>query len=137
MTTGLSHIAIATRDADALAERLAAGLGGVRGSEERLDGGTLRILFVHLGSVTLELLQPLSPEHTVARFIEKRGEGLHHVSLEVPDLDSALARCRESGIRLIDESARTGAHGSRIAFLHPKSLGDVLVELVQGGEAKT
>ena len=128
---GLSHVAIATRDADALASVLAAALGGTRGEEELLDGGALRVVFVHLGPVTFELLEPRSAEHTVAKFLEKRGEGLHHVSLEVADIASALAGCRESGVQLIDQAPRPGAHGSSVAFLHPKSLGGVLLELCQ------
>ena len=127
----LSHVAIATPDADALAASLAAALGATRGTEELLDGGALRVVFVHLGPVTLELLEPRSPEHTVAKFLAARGEGLHHVSLEVKDLESVLGQCREAGVRLIDETPRPGAHGSRVAFLHPKSLGGVLVELGQ------
>ena len=129
--TGLAHVAIATRDADALTTALVAALGAERGAEELLDGGALRVVFVHVGPVTLELLEPRSEEHTVARFLDRRGEGLHHVSLEVTDLDAALARCRESGVRLIDETPRGGAHGTRVAFLHPKSLGGVLLELCQ------
>jgi methylmalonyl-CoA/ethylmalonyl-CoA epimerase len=129
--TDLSHIAIAVRDADALAATLVGALGGVRGEEELLDGGALRVLFVRLGTVTFELLEPRSPGHSVAKFLEKRGEGLHHVSLEVGDLDRALAGARASGVQLIDETSRPGAHGTRVAFLHPKSLGGVLVELCQ------
>jgi methylmalonyl-CoA/ethylmalonyl-CoA epimerase len=129
--TALSHIAIAVRDADALAGALVSALGGVRGEEELLDGGALRVVFVRLGPVTFELLEPRSPEHTVARFLEKRGEGLHHVSLEVGDLEQALAGARASGVKLIDETPRSGAHGTRVAFLHPKSLGGVLLELCQ------
>ena len=129
--TGLAHVAIATRDADVLVAILVGALGATRGAEELLDGGALRVVFVHLGPVTLELLEPRSPEHTVAKFLDSRGEGLHHVSLEVADLDAALTRCRESGVRLIDETPRGGAHGSRVAFLHPKSLGGVLLELCQ------
>ncbi|HKQ58709.1 MAG TPA: methylmalonyl-CoA epimerase [Candidatus Eisenbacteria bacterium] len=129
--TGLSHIAIAVRDADALAATLVSALGGVRGEEEMLDGGALRVVFVRLGPVTFELLEPRSPDHTVAKFLEKRGEGLHHVSLEVGDLDQALAGARASGVKLIDETPRPGAHGTRVAFLHPKSLGGVLLELCQ------
>jgi methylmalonyl-CoA/ethylmalonyl-CoA epimerase len=128
---GLAHVAIASRDADALVATLVVSLGATRGAEELLDGGALRVVFVHLGPVTLELLEPRTPEHTVAKFLDRRGEGLHHVSLEVKDLDAALTRCRESGVRLIDETPRDGAHGSRVAFLQPKSLGGVLVELCQ------
>jgi methylmalonyl-CoA/ethylmalonyl-CoA epimerase len=128
---GLSHIAIATRDADADAARWIAALGGTRGAEEMLDHGALRVLFVSLGPVTLELLEPRSADHTVARFLETRGPGLHHVSYEVADLTAALERCRSAGIRLIDETPRAGAHGSRVAFLHPKSVGGVLIELCE------
>jgi methylmalonyl-CoA epimerase len=127
--TGLAHVAIATRDAEALAARLMAALGAARGGEELLDGGALRVVFVTLGALTLELLEPRSPEHTVARFLEKRGEGLHHVSLAVGDLEETLARCAAAGVPAIDATPRAGAHGTRVAFLHPKGLGGVLVEL--------
>ena len=96
-----------------------------------LDGGTLRVVFLHAGEVTWELLEPRSPEHTVAKFLEKRGTGLHHVSLEVADLEAALARARAAGVKLIDERPRPGAHGTQVAFLHPSSLGGVLIELCQ------
>jgi methylmalonyl-CoA/ethylmalonyl-CoA epimerase len=127
----LSHIAIATPDADALARTLIAALGAERGEEEMLDDGELRVLFVRLGPVILELLEPRSVHHTVARFIGKRGSGLHHVSLDVENIEGVLARCRAAGVPLIDESPRAGAHGNRVAFLHPKGLGGVLVELCE------
>jgi methylmalonyl-CoA epimerase len=127
----LSHLAIAVREADPLVEVLVRALGARRGAEESLEGGALRVVFVHLGPLTLELLEPRSPEHTVARFLEKRGPGLHHVSLEVADLAAALAHCRAAGVALVDERPRAGAHGTQVAFLHPKGLGGVLVELCQ------
>ena len=130
---GLAHVAIATPDADALAALLTRALGGEPAGEELLDHGGLRVLFVRLGPVLLELLEPRAPEHTVARFLGGRGPGLHHLSLEVADLDATLDRCREAGMRLIDERPRAGAHGSRVAFLHPSSLGGVLVELCEVG----
>ena len=136
MTPKLSHIAIATPDADALAATLVAALGATRGAEELIDGGALRVVFLHLGPVTWELLEPRSEEHTVAKFLAKRGAGLHHVSLEVPDLEASLAQARESGVRLIDEQPRAGAHGTRVAFLHPASLGGVLLELCQGSDSE-
>ena len=129
--TALSHIAIAVREADALAQVLVAALGATLGREELLDNGALRVVFVHLGPVTLELLEPRSPEHTVAKFLHARGPGLHHVSLEVNDLVAQLARAKAAGARLIDETPRPGAHGTQVAFLHPKSTGGVLVELCQ------
>ena len=85
------------------------------------------------GPVTLELLEPRSTEHTVAKFLDTRGPGLHHVSLEVSDITAQLAQAKAAGVRLIDEAPRPGAHGSQVAFLHPKSLGSVLVELCQSG----
>lgn len=126
---GLSHIAIATPQADALADSLVKGLGARRGEEELLDAGGLRVVFVHLGPVTFELLEPQHPEHTVAKFLTKRGPGLHHVSLDVDGIEGALAACTAAGIEPIDQTPRPGAHGTRVAFLHPKSLGGVLVEL--------
>lgn len=127
----LSHVAIATRDADELAKTLVDGLGARRGAEELIDGGALRVLFVHLGPVTLELLEPKSAEHTVAKFLDTRGPGLHHVSLEVTDIAAHLADAKAAGVKLIDDTPRPGAHGTRVAFLHPKSLGGVLVELCE------
>jgi methylmalonyl-CoA/ethylmalonyl-CoA epimerase len=126
---GLSHVALAVRDADAVAARFEAALGATRGREEILDGGALRVVFLDLGSVTFELLEPHSAEHTVARFLETRGPGIHHVSLEVDDLEGALARAKAAGVELIDTRPRAGAEGSEVAFLHPKSLFGVLIEL--------
>ena len=132
--TGLSHVAIAVKDAGAYAARMVAALGAVRGEEELLDEGALKIVFVNLGPVTFELLEPRRPDHTVAKFLENRGPGLHHVSLEVEDLDHALDRCRAAGVQLIDEEPREGANGTLVAFLHPKSMGGVLIELTQPGK---
>ena len=129
--TGLAHIAIALRDAEPVVRTLVDSLGATRGGEELLDGGALRVVFVHLGPVTVELLEPRSAEHTVAKFLEARGPGLHHVSLEVRDLPAQLAHAKAAGVRLIDDTPRPGAHGTQVAFLHPKSLGGVLVELCQ------
>jgi methylmalonyl-CoA epimerase len=129
--TGLSHVAIAVREADPLVDLFVKSLGAKRGEEEILDGGALRVVFVHLGPVTFEFLEPQTAEHTVARFLEKRGPGLHHVSLEVDDIGKALAAAQSSGVQAIDATPRAGAHGTQVAFLHPKSLGGVLVELCQ------
>jgi len=135
--TGLSHVAIATPEADRLADALVASLGATRGGEELLDGGALRVVFVHVGPVTFELLEPHSPDHTVAKFLAKRGPGLHHVSLDVAGIESVLARCAGAGIQPIDHAPRPGAHGTRVAFLHPKSLGGVLFELSEPGPDDT
>jgi len=128
---GLAHVALAVREADPVAERFVAAFGATRGEEEMLDGGALRVVFLHLGAVTIELLEPRSKEHTVARFLETRGPGLHHVSFEVDDVEAALERAKQAGVQPIDEKARPGAHGSQVAFLHPKSFFGVLIELCQ------
>ena len=79
----------------------------------------------------IELIRPTDPEGPIARFLAKRGEGLHHVAYAVPDLERTLAELAEAGVNLIDSVPRTGAHGWRIAFIHPESCGGVLTELVQ------
>jgi methylmalonyl-CoA/ethylmalonyl-CoA epimerase len=94
--------------------------------EELPDQG-VNVAFV--GS--LELIEPRGPDTSVARFIKSHGAGLHHIAFRVPDISEALAKYRESGVRLIDEEPRPGARGHRVAFLHPRSMGGVLVELVQ------
>jgi len=132
--TGVAHIAIATHDADALAVTLVQALGAKRGIEELFDDGGMRIVFVHVGPVTIELLEPRRDDHTVAKFLASRGPGLHHVSLEVENIQESLAQCRAAGVRLIDETPRGGAHSKQVAFLHPKSLGGVLIELSQRPE---
>ena len=127
----LAHVALAVREADPVATLLERSLGATRGAEELVDGGRLRLLFLHLGPVTLELLEPKSADHTVARFLEAKGPGIHHLSLEVSDIETALARCRAAGVRPIDAVPRPGAHGAQVAFLDPKSLFGVLIELCQ------
>lgn len=94
---------------------------------ERADGAN--IVAVELGEVRIELLEAADPNSPVARFVARRGPGIHHVCLRVPDLDAALARCRAAGCRLIDETPRPGAHGRRIAFIHPSATAGILVEL--------
>jgi methylmalonyl-CoA/ethylmalonyl-CoA epimerase len=91
------------------------------------DGAT--IVSLPFGGPEVELLEPSSPDSPIAKFIAKRGPGIHHICYEVDDLDAALARCREAGYRLVDEVPRSGAHGRRIAFVHPKATGGILLEL--------
>ena len=81
--------------------------------------------------VPTELLEATSPDSPIGRFVQRRGPGLHHITLRVDDLDAALAQLRTRGVRVLDETPRPGAHGSRVAFIHPSSAGGVLVELKQ------
>jgi len=91
----------------------------------------VRVAFFAIGESRIELLEPISPDSPIAGFLEKRGGGVHHIALKVDDIEEALARHKEAGARLIDEHARIGAHGARIAFIHPKASGGVLLELCQ------
>lgn len=93
------------------------------------DADGARIVGLVAGDSLVELLEADSPDSPIARFVARRGPGIHHVCFAVDDIDAMLARCREAGIRLIDETPRIGAEGKRIAFLHPSSTAGVLVEL--------
>ena len=90
----------------------------------------VRVAFIPVGESTIELVQPTTPDSTVAKYLEKRGAGLHHLALEVKDIEGSLSELKEQGSRLIDETPRQGAEG-QIAFLHPKSTDGVLIELVE------
>ena len=125
----LAHIGIAVpRIADALPFYRDV-LGLDPGAPEEADGAT--IVSLHFGDVDVELLEPRDPDSPVAKFLAKRGPGIHHVCYRVPDLDRALARARAAGYRLIDQTPRQGAGGRRIAFLHPKSTAGILLELTE------
>ena len=123
----IAHIGIAVRGLDAGVSfyRDVLGLSEV----PLADSDGARIAGFAAGDALVELLEPATDDSPIGRFVAKRGGGLHHVCFAVPDLDEALERCREFGIRLIDETPRLGAEGKRIAFLHPASTSGVLVEL--------
>jgi len=104
-------------------------LGLVPGTPETADGAT--IVSLPAGDVRVELLEPLDPDGPVARFLARRGPGIHHICYRVPDLDRALAQCRAAGYRLIDDTPRRGAGGRRIAFLHPQATAGILLELTE------
>lgn len=104
-------------------------LGLVPHAPESADGAT--IVSLPLGETDVELLEPATPDGPIARFLARRGPGIHHVCYRVPDLDQALARCRAAGYQLIDEEPRTGAGGRRIAFVHPRSTAGILCELTE------
>ncbi len=99
------------------------------GPEERADGAA--IVSLRLGDVDIELLEPRDPDGPIAKFLAKRGPGIHHICVRVPDLDAALARCHAAGYRLVDAAPRPGAGGRRIAFLHPKATAGILLELTE------
>jgi len=126
----LHHVAVVVADLDeALARYRTLGFSGSERfvlAEQAVEVATLRS-----GTGWIELIRPTDPEGPIARFLAKRGEGVHHVAYAVPDLIAALKGLEAAGIRLIDAAPRTGAHGWRIAFVHPESCGGVLTEFVQ------
>ncbi|HEY7192711.1 MAG TPA: methylmalonyl-CoA epimerase [Gemmatimonadales bacterium] len=129
MNSSVAHVGIAvTSIADALPFYRDV-LGLAPGRPETADGAT--IVSLHFGPVDVELLEPADPDSPVAKFLAKRGPGIHHICYRVPDLDGALARCKRAGYRLIDETPRRGAGGRRIAFLHPKTTNGILLELTE------
>lgn len=125
----IAHIGIAVTDLAAALPFYRDVLGLVPRPAETADGAT--IVSIPFGECDVELLQPISSESPVAKFIAKRGPGIHHVCYRVPDLEATLAVCRAAGYRLVDATPRTGAHGKRIAFLHPKSTAGILIELTE------
>ena len=95
------------------------------------DSDGARIAGLAAGPQLVELLEPLTPDSPIAKYLARRGPGIHHICFAVENLDDTLARCRDKGVRLIDETPRMGAEGKRIAFLHPASTGGVLIELTE------
>ena len=131
MKATLDHIGIAVGD---LAQALAFyrdALGLEVEPPEEVASQRVRAHFVPVGEAALELLEPTASDSPIAKFIEKRGPGVHHITLRVDDISEALARLKARGVRLIDESPRAGAEGALIAFVHPASTHGVLVELTQ------
>ena len=125
----LDHVGIAVKDAPAFAT-LFRQLVNLSTDEPEVVG-LHRLRFVDAGGVTLELVEGMSDDAPVAKFLAKRGDALHHLCFRVPDIDAAISRLQKQGVKFIDEQARAGAHGSRIAFIHPSSAGGLLIELKQ------
>jgi len=125
----IAHIGIAVEDIGEALRFYRDVLGLAPHPAEASDGAM--IVSLPFGESEVELLQPTDPESPIARFLDRRGPGIHHVCYRVPDLDAALAEARAAGYRLVDETPRTGAGGCRIAFLHPKSTAGILIELTE------
>jgi len=127
----IDHLGIAVRSIEA-AMPLYTGMLGLELHEiEEVADQKVRTAVFPVGESRIELLEPTSPDSPVAKFLEKRGEGIHHVALAVQDVAAALAKLKAEGAQLIDEAPRKGAGGAMIAFVHPKSTGGVLLELCQ------
>ena len=129
--TSIDHLGIAVRSVKA-AKTIYENLGLNASSEETVEGEQVHVAMIPVGESRIELLEPTSETSTVAKFLAKRGEGLHHICLRVPDLKSAVDRLKQDNVRLVSEEIKVGAGGHRYVFVHPSSTGGVLMELVEG-----
>lgn len=132
---GINHIGIAVRTLEGKRELYERQLGGRYVGEEVVAEQQVKVAFFLFGSpgheVRIELLEPTSDTSAVAKFIEKRGEGIHHIAFTVPDVAASIEKLTAAGLRMVDEQPRQGAHHTRIAFVHPKSTFGVLTEVCQ------
>lgn len=131
MKKKLVHVGVAVNDLDASVATFSKLLGIEDAPVETVADQKVRLAFFHTGGASIELTEPTSPDSPIAKFIAKRGEGVHHLSFEVDDIRAELARLKSNGFQLIDEEPRRGAGGCWIAFIHPKSTHGVLVEISQ------
>lgn len=130
MNFALDHLGIAVKSLNA-AKAIYQKLGLTTSAEEEIPAEKVRLVMVPLGDTRLELLEPLSEDSVLAKFISKRGEGLHHISLQVPDLNMAVKKLKADGVRLVSDEIKIGAGGHRYIFIHPASAAGVLLELVE------
>ena len=126
---GIDHIGIAVKKIDQAMDFYRKGLHLELGGREDIPERHLKVGFVETGNTRLELIESTSDESAIAKYIAKKGEGIHHICLVVDNIDEALDQMKEEGFALIDNEPKPGAQGSRIAFVHPKSSGGVLIEL--------
>ncbi len=127
----IDHIGIAVEDLEAALAPYVDGLGLVVDHMEEVPTERVRVAMLPIGDTKLELLEPMDPESAIAKFIERRGPGIHHIALAVEDVAGSIESLKAAGVRLIDEEPRPGAGGTRVAFAHPKGFNGVLVELVE------
>lgn len=127
----LDHLGIAVHDLASALPRWERTVGGTGSPPEVVAAQRVRVSFLEVGSTHLELLEPTDPAGPVGKFLEARGEGMHHVAFLVPSVDRALADLAAQGARLVDQTSRIGARGRRVGFAHPSAFGGVLVEFVE------
>jgi methylmalonyl-CoA/ethylmalonyl-CoA epimerase len=127
----IDHVGVAVEDLDEAIELYTERLGMTLQHRETVEEQGVEAVLVGVGDSHVELLRPLGPDTAVGRFLERNGPGMHHVAYGTDDVAGALDALRKAGLRLIDEKPRTGIRNSRVAFLHPKSTGGVLTELVE------
>ena len=127
----IAHLGIAVKDLDAGKKLYGRDLGLALKGDEVVETQKVKVSFIGVGESNLELLIPTADDSPIAKFLETKGEGFHHLALEVEDLAGALEELKAAGVRLIDEKPREGAHGAMVAFIHPKATYGLLVELCQ------
>jgi methylmalonyl-CoA/ethylmalonyl-CoA epimerase len=129
----LFHVAVAVRNIDEAEKLFETALGLRVGHREVVEdqGVRMSMLVPENGGTALELLEPLSSESPISKFLDKRGEGIHHICFLVDDIEAALDRLKREGVKLIDETPRPGSYHSRVAFIHPKAMNGVLIELAE------
>lgn len=128
---GLHHVAIAVKSLAEARPAYELALGLVATDPEFVPDQRVNVLVLFAGTQRIELVEPASPDSPITKFLEKTGGGIHHLAWKVEDVARAIAHLKSHGVRMIDEAPRPGAHGTTIAFVHPKSTGGVLMELVQ------
>lgn len=131
MIEKIDHLGIAVRDLEAAMKVYQEALGLALDGMEAVPTEHVRTAFFKAGESHIELLESTSPDGPIARHIDKRGEGIHHIALRVQNIESAMERARAQGLQLLSETPRPGAHGTRQVFVHPKSTGGVLIEFVE------
>ncbi len=134
MIDKIQHLGIAVKDLDRAVAFFRDVLGLPFEGYETVDEQKVKTAMFRVGETKVELLASTSPDGPVGRFLEKRGEGVHHVCFKVADIDRAMSRTRSMGVKMIDETPKSGVHGTRVAFLHPKDTFGVLMEYAQEGE---
>ena len=131
MIRRLDHIAIAVPDMEAAIARFVDDLGIELAGREDVPSESTSTAFLPIDGTKIELIHPIAGEGPVAAYLEKRGVGLHHLCFETDDIEADMARLKEKGYRFLSEAPKPGAHGTRVAFIHPKSCGGVLIELAE------
>ena len=127
----INHLGIATKGIDEALKFWSDALGLENVHTEIVENQKVRVAMLPIGESRIELLEPTSEDSPISKFLEKRGGGIHHIAVEVEDIEASLAKLKERGMRLIDESPRIGAEGCLVAFVHPSASNGVLLELVQ------
>ncbi len=127
----ISHLGIAVKDLEGPKKLYRDNLGLKLKGEEVVAAQKVQVSFIQVGESNLELLLPTQPDSPVGNFLEKKGEGFHHLALEVEDINAAVEELKAAGVKMIDEKPREGAHGALVAFIHPKATYGLLVELCQ------